>query len=702
MNGQAKLLVKFMSGADNRYIIPVYQRNYDWTQKQCKQLFDDLVQVSQTERKRHFFGSIVSTPASGGSGSDFLIIDGQQRLTTVSILLVAVSNLISAGKVACSDPMLVRYIRENFIVDVYASDERKLRLKPIKDDCRAFDKLVDGDEEEFERDSHVTQNYDYFCTRILAGEITPEKLVDAIKRLEIIDIFVEQDENPQLIFESLNSTGLDLTEADKIRNFMLMGLDAETQNEYYEKYWNKIERFTDYHVSDFLRHYLTLKQKRIPNINAVYFTFKEFVRKQGLSPDSYGSLLSEMLFYARIYGRIAFVGDFGWAVSRKITATLRRLSLIDVSVSYPFLLALFSAMEKGEISESEVEKSLECVESFVFRRILCALPTNALNKIFCTLDSDIRRLNKNGFPYSSVLVYVLESKSGSADFPSDKDFALAIREKNVYKMQKKNKQYLFDRLENKDSVERVNVVELMDSDDEKNRLTVEHVMPQTLSADWKRDLGENWKTIFETRLHTLPNLTLTGYNSKLSNERFLKKKEIEHGFRDSGLSINKIFLKFEKWTEAEMNERTNALVSEMTALWPYPKTDFVPPADSLDEVTLESADDLTGRKLVSFQYAAEPLQKTSQWVDMYTSVAKMIFYEDYAPMIAIASSKKMAEIAFNKDGDSSWFGLGQGIFLYKANSTVAKLRVLEKIFDAYGKDKSELVLSLQPEKPAES
>lgn len=703
MDGHAKLLLKFLDGADNRFIIPVYQRNYDWTQKQCKQLFDDLVQVSKNDRKSHFFGSIVSTLASGGNGSDFLIIDGQQRITTVSILFVAIVNLLHTGKIKDEEGKLERKIRNTYIVDEYSSEERKLRLKPIKNDCRAFDKIVAGDEEEFEKESHITQNYEYFCERILANEISVDELFSSIKKLEIIDIFVEKDEDPQLIFESLNSTGLDLTEADKIRNFILMGLNSELQNEYYEKYWNKIENFTGYKVSDFIRHYLTFKQKKIPNINAVYFSFKEYVQEKKLTPSDYGELLADMLFYAKIYGHISSVSSKEWNVSWKISKALKRLNLIDVSVSYPFLLSLFGALENKEISEAEVEKSLSCIESFVFRRLLCGYPTNALNKIFTSLASDIKRLNKDiNAPYASVLIYILESKTGAAEFPSDKVFSRAIRERQVYKMQKKNKQYLFERLENKDSVEHVNVIELMDSSDDTNKLTIEHIMPQTLSADWKKELGENWKEIFDTRLHTLPNLTLTGYNSKYGNELFSKKKTIEHGFADSGLNINKPLLNYDKWTEKEMDERCEFLTKEMLTLWSYSATNFVPPQNTNDEISLEEADDLTGRKLVSFSYCGGEEQKTSQWVDMYCTVVKSLFSEDYAPMNKIASTGKIAEIAYAKNDNPAWFLIGQGIFLYKANSTIAKQHVLEKLFEAYNKDKSELIFHLKSEKKSEA
>lgn len=280
MHGEAKLLLKFLDGSDNRYIIPVYQRNYDWRPKQCEQLFNDLVQIIKKNRKTHFFGSIVTSSANKGGKSDYLVIDGQQRITTISILFTAMVNLMKSGTVVAEDKRLAEKIEKKFLVDEYQTEERKLRLKPIKDDCVSFDKLITNNPSEFVESSNITQNYHYFETRIKnikRDEISIDELYEAIFRLEIIDIFLDKEDNPQLIFESLNSTGLDLTEADKIRNFILMGLDAKKQEEYYESYWNKIEKFTAYNVSGFIRNYLTLIQKKIPNINNVYFTFKEYV-----------------------------------------------------------------------------------------------------------------------------------------------------------------------------------------------------------------------------------------------------------------------------------------------------------------------------------------------------------------------------------------------------------------------------------------
>ena len=229
IKGDAKQLVEFLDGAKNRFIIPVYQRNYDWNEKQCRQLFDDLIQISVEKRKSHFFGSIVSTHASDGSKSDYLIIDGQQRITTISLLFTAMVNLLKSGILKSQNETLQQEIEETFLVDKYRKEERKLRLKPIKDDMEAFDKLLYNDSSDFVAGSNITANYQFFYDEIQNMPVSIDELYDSIGKLEIIDIFVEDDENPQLIFESLNSTGLDLSEADKIRNFILMRLDNKKQ-----------------------------------------------------------------------------------------------------------------------------------------------------------------------------------------------------------------------------------------------------------------------------------------------------------------------------------------------------------------------------------------------------------------------------------------------------------------------------------------
>ena len=268
MKGSETKLIAFMQGSDKRFVIPVYQRNYDWKTENCKQLFDDLKKVIKMQRKSHFFGSIVSVFNPDGENMEFQIIDGQQRLTTISLLLLAMYNLMKNGIMVPEQGNLADKIFRTYLIDEWQDDDTRIKLKPVKNDQTAFGKLFD-EESEHVKDSNVTINYRYFYDRIQRQELTMDELFEAIRRLEIINITLNQDDNPQLIFESLNSTGVALSEGDKIRNFILMGLPTKQQNNFYEKYWNKIEVCTGYEVSAFVRDYLSVKQQSTPALNKI-------------------------------------------------------------------------------------------------------------------------------------------------------------------------------------------------------------------------------------------------------------------------------------------------------------------------------------------------------------------------------------------------------------------------------------------------
>jgi len=297
MKGTEAKLVSYMQGSDKRFIIPVYQRNYDWKIENCKQLYDDLVKIIKKERKSHFFGSVVSVH-SDGEYNEFLVIDGQQRLTTMSLLLLAMYNLMQEGIVVASQSNLADKIYKTYLIDEWQEDDTRIKLKPVKNDNLAFGKLFKG-KDEYIYESNLTINYEYFYNRIQKEELTLDELYTAITRLEIINITLNQDDNPQLIFESLNSTGLALSEGDKIRNFILMGLPTKEQNEFYEKYWNKIEVCTNYNVSMFVRDYLSVKQQAIPSMSKIYVTFKSYVEDEGFETEE---LLKDLYNYSRWYG----------------------------------------------------------------------------------------------------------------------------------------------------------------------------------------------------------------------------------------------------------------------------------------------------------------------------------------------------------------------------------------------------------------
>lgn len=692
MKGEAKPLLKFLDGSDNRFIIPVYQRNYDWKEVQCKQLYDDLVKLVQSKKESHFFGSIVSTNAKSGGKADFLIIDGQQRITTISVLFVAIVNLFKEKKIVVEDPVLCEKIEKKFLIDEYRKEDRKLRLKPIKDNCTAFDNLLKNVKTDFIEKSNITQNYYYFYNRIQKKELSIEQLYSAIEKLVIIDIFLHDDDDPQLIFESLNSTGLELTEADKIRNYILMGLNADKQEEYYDKYWNRIETNTNYEVSSFIRNYLTLKERRIPSIRQVYFVFKEYVQRKGFTPSepAFESELQDILRYSEFYKRIVFAKQ---SKHNKIETILSRLAHIEMTVVYPFLLAILAHLQDGRLSDTEVESILTFVESFVFRRLICNVPTNALNKIFCTLDNEILKL-KNGDNYVEVFTYLLLNKKGSSVFPDNEDFITSLKTRDIYRMNKKNKEYLFDRLENKDTVERVNVIGLMDE----GTLTIEHIMPQKLTPQWKNDLGDEHNRIYAERINTLSNLTLTGYNSKYKNKQFIIKRDTEKGFRDSNLQLNNFVAAQNCWTENEMAAREQELCKLALKLWSFPSSSYAKPQEEADYYTLEDDISFTGRDLIGYTLYEEDEKEVSSWVDMFVEVAKRIYVEYPGILRILGTDQSFGDIKVSEtELNNEWSKIDSSVYIYKANSTTSKIRILTRIFDECGIDKNELEFKLKPE-----
>ena len=678
MKGEAKQFLKFIDGSDKRFIIPVYQRNYSWQNKHCAQLLNDLKGLIKKPDVPHFFGSIVSSHMQGGKREDFLIIDGQQRLTTISILLIAIVDLLKHKKVIPKDDRLIEKITKKHLVDEYQEDHRKIRLKPIKDDCKAFDALF-GDESDFVDDSNVTSNFRYFRDRILNENIDIDDLYDAISRLQTIDIFLEKDDDPQLIFESLNSTGLELEEGDKIRNFILMGLSSELQEKYYEAFWNKIEKNTHFKVSDFFKDYLTLKLNRTVVIKDIYFTFKDYVKKNN---DDIEALLQDLLEYSKLYAIILNPMQY----QNSFTAVLVRLSQLEFTVIFPVVLAILKRWNEKNLTDQEVTELLRVTEIFLFRRLIVGLATNALSKIFATLDKDVTKKAQSSqlASYAEIYKYVLLNKEESSRFPNDDEFEQALFSRNIYAMSSKNKAYLFSFLENEESKEQINVIERIKD----GTYTIEHIMPQTLSPVWQKELGEKSQQIHEQWLHTLPNLTLTGYNSKYSNRPFKDKLDVENGFKDSNLRLNQYVRECLKWTEEELVERQSRLSKKSLKLWYYPTTSYAPPVEETNEYLLEDDFDFTGYTLVSYTlYDVE--SKVQSWKEMQIDVVKYLLEQHTTKIMSLCADQKFYDLSL-LETTNNFTEISRSVFLYTNCSTRTKINILKKIFEQCDVEQSEL------------
>lgn len=687
MKGSECRLIEYMEGSKKRFIIPVYQRNYDWKTENCKQLYDDLVKVIKNKRRSHFFGSLVSVYEPSGRNTEFLVIDGQQRLTTVSLLLLAMYNLIKSGIITPKDVYLDKQIYEDFLVDKYQPEETRIKLKPVKNDQKAFGKLF-NDAREHIRESNLTTNYNYFYERIQKQEISIDELFDAICRLEIINITLNNEDNPQLIFESLNSTGLDLSEGDKIRNFILMGLPSKEQDEYYDKYWNRIEECTKYDVSSFVRDYLSIKQLAIPSQKKIYISFKDYVDQKSIETEE---LLKDLLAYAKRYEILLS----GGTKNKSLDACIYRLNRLETTVTRPFFLEVLRLYDENKLDISEVSEIFLITENYLFRRAICDLPTNALNKIFSTLHREIARYEGNDEGYVEKFKYALLSKKDRARFPDDDKFTERFTERPIYQMNSKNKIYIMERLENYSTLEDKDVYGHCDD----GTYSIEHIMPQHLTPAWIKALGEDYEEIHEMWLHRIANLTLTAYNSKYSNSTFEEKKSMKNGFEDSGIRMNTYIAKKDKWTLAELEERNQYLMGRALEIWAAPTTTFKPAEKQMDSYTLDDDTSLSGRLIARFSYKNTE-QPVLSWVDMFQKVLQILYAEDKSVITKLAVSTEdgvALNFTMNEADFKKTVEIGDGIYVWTNTSTQSKLSILNKVFRLYDADPSDLVFYLRDE-----
>ncbi len=693
MKGSECKFIKFMEGSDKRFVIPVYQRNYDWKMEHCKRLYDDLVKTIKDDRKSHFFGSIVSVYNPDGINEEFNIIDGQQRITTVSLLLLAMYNLLNQGVIDSQDHNLKQRINEDYLIDKYQPEETRIKLKPIKDDQLAFTRLF-GDSSDYIKESNLTANYKYFYDRIQKQEITIDELFNAICKLEIINITLNSEDNPQLIFESLNSTGLDLSEGDKIRNYILMGLPTKEQNLYYEIYWNKIELLTKYDVSAFIRDYLSVKQQSIPSQKKIYSDFKDYVELHELETKP---LLEDMLKYAKRYNLLLE----GNSENRTLNACIDRLNRLETTVTRPFFFEVLRLCEeeKENWTWNKLNEIFLVTESYLFRRNICDLPTNALNKIFLTLHREIMRYDGTSKDYVEKFKYALLSKKERGRFPDDKEFRHAFSEKQVYLMNSKNKIYILERLENSGTLEDKDIYRHCDQGD----YSIEHIMPQHLTPAWRDELGEDYEYIHETWLHRIANLTLTAYNSQYSNSTFQEKKTMQNGFEKSGLRMNSYIAQKDKWTLEELEDRDEHLKKQALEIWPEPVTDYEPAEKELDSYTLEDDAELTGRQIIKFSFKGTE-QPVSTWVEMFQKVIQILYDEDKSIITKLAVSDDdgvAVHFTANPDLFQKSVEIGDGIYVWTNTSTQSKLSVLNRLFSLYDESPQDLVFYLKDEDESE-
>lgn len=698
MKGYAKSLYEFIEGNKIQFIIPVYQRNYDWLVENCDQLLNDLVKLSHSNRQSHFFGSIVTSSAD--CSYDRLVIDGQQRLTTISLLLLAGIKAVKDGAIEISDQKRIEEAYEAFLNAKFCNTERKIKLVPIDHDKIAYDKIYNN-EELMDENSKLTRNYRHFYDKLTRKPqvLSFDQLLDAIERLQIISIELDKDDDAQLIFESLNSTGLALTEADKIRNYLLMSLTPDEQQLCFKNYWQKIELATESQPTRFLRDYLTIKQQlqRPVRLSNIYFEWKKYMVGHDRKKE-----LIEMLNYARYYQKVTEAK----LSTSKLSDKMRHICNIETDVTNVFFIQFLKYVSTNALSEDEVYKVIDLVENYLARRIVCNMPANALTQVFCALHKDVlRSIEEYGSAnieltcsYSDILTYHIMRRDGNYQLPRDVQFVEAIKTRDAYHMLKPFQIFLFERLENAVHGEYNDVA----TDMKKKNATIEHIMPQTLNSEWKSMLGDNFEEIQEKYLHTFANLTLTGINSELSNKPFAVKrdgktigKELYPGYKNSKYRLTRNVTLCEKWTETELRNRCNEIVETFLRLYPLPQTAFKPLQKPIDEVALEEETfSPTNRQLKGFRLFGNEYAETT-WKDMLLRVVKVV-EQKYTDIVdALYDTEGFFWSAERADTRYCTLIAPQK-YLWTSMDNKSKLRCLRFLFEKCDIAESELVMLLEP------
>jgi uncharacterized protein with ParB-like and HNH nuclease domain/predicted transport protein len=548
-------------------IIPIYQRTYSWTEKECRQLWDDIIRSGSDEDvSAHFIGSVVYIEQGLSqvvSQSPLLVIDGQQRLTTVSLILEALARHLGDDEPVKGFSAVK--LRSYYLLNPLEEDEQHFKLLLTQTDRHSLLALVQQKPWPVDYSVRIKENFSFFMQQVqgLGGDLV--SLCQGLNKLMIVDIALNRSQdNPQLIFESMNSTGRELSQAELIRNFVLMGLPPKHQTALYVVHWRPMEvafgqEAYGTHFDSFMRHYLTFKTGDIPNVNAVYEAFKAHARSPKVEQAGVDTLIAEIHTFAEYYCAMALVR----LTAECLASAFQDLRELRVDVAYPFLLELYDDYRNSILSPDDFLKSVRLIESYVFRRAVCSIPTNSLNKTFATFG---RALKKDRY-LESVKAHLLTLPSYRR-FPDNEEFTQQMQIRDLYNFPRRS--YLLRRLENEGRKEKVSIDEY----------TIEHIMPQNdqLSAEWRAALGPEWEHVHQVWLHRLGNLTLTGYNSEYSDRPFAQKRDMPGGFAESPLRVNRGLGHLPHWNADSIRYRGEKLAELASKVWAGPAL----PLDVLD------------------------------------------------------------------------------------------------------------------------
>ncbi|WP_308202478.1 DUF262 domain-containing protein [Lactobacillus johnsonii] len=639
-------LFDFLENGKTIFEIPVFQRNYEWDEQQCSQLFKDLT-IAAEDDQDHFIGAMVYVAETGRKLSHiYRIIDGQQRLMSLMLLLKSLADV---------NDQVRAEIQEQYLTNKYLEENNHLKLKPVAHDMEAFEAVMNDRLDQYNEPSKVVKNYQYFKKRIQQSEFSSMELYEALNHFNMVYIELTndvQDENPQVIFESLNSTGVSLSASDLVRNFLLMKLDSDKQSRLYQEYWVKMERiFTTNTFADFIRFYLTMKMHKMINKTKIYPLYKEFYHGQGLDSEE---ALADLYRFAIFYDQLIHA-ETG---IQELNPILRHINAMDSRVVYPYFFMMLEMTSTGEVSQDDVIEVAQIMESYLFRLKVCQLPTNGLNRMVIALCDKAKAVGD----YRARLVSLL-----NASFPDDKKFADSLMNVNLYSLRNNLAKLALVVLEESRTKETI------DFDDAQ----VEHIMPQRLNNDWRIELP-NANRINEEMGGVIGNLTLTKYNQEMGNKVYSEKKEV---YQTSNVSLTReIAAEYPTWNKESIVKRTEQLAQELISIFPRP-VDTLQVEDISGEHTITESIDITGKKPTRLTISDEDISLDS-WRKMLISFMEYIWQLDSRNYEKIKGDSSLNKMLFASQRVPEILDNGTSIETnFSANVVLALISKIAEICD---------------------
>jgi len=686
----------FLYTPNKFFVIPNFQRPYSWTAENIDAFLADIEEVKSSDKK-HYFGSIVYVT----DGDSSIIIDGQQRATTVLLMITAIYHIAKANPEKCT--ILAEQLKDEYLYNKYAqqygTEENRIKLRAVTSDNEIFEQIfnLNGISEKA-KESKLYRAYERFYNYFTNKE-NLEKYIDTLEDFEIVTIILDKDDdNPQRVFESINSTGKPLTDGDKIRNFSLM-LNTPTKQDYVlNNYWEKIEQtLTDVdkdHITDFFRMYIMSVKQSVVKLDSVYPEFKKLFNENVDESQSietldafYGDIVQSLDHYRILRFPNTDPGKF-----KAVMNTVFIMQYLRIDLYAPFAMSIMKLYANEKISEADLVRIFEYIKIYFSRRIACNIPSTSVDRYFATLHRDATAINENSdATYVDAVAYSMITRTGQIRLPSNTELEAAIKANATYSQRTTNVNYLLTSVDDI-SKESALLKQIATRD---LKLTIEHIMPQTLTNEWQKELGADAERLHSTYLHGLANLTLTGYNSEYSNLPFRRKKEMKNGFNDSPLVINKTVSKHSVWNEQALLDRQTWWIDELKSIWPMPETSYAP--DTYDrKVDLLDNSDLKGTTPIAISILNDA-QSYSNWALILDAVAEYCYELDENFYDIVQQHDRLSKI-FSKDPNEYRQTLEvneSGIYIDVNSNTRRKQQEIQALAEMFGLKKGDLIVELR-------